>query len=513
SEPVCGMIEMADNKNPTLRHAGVMGLAGAATAAELHKLCKHPSESVRVAAVQALRRTGGHRQLISFLTDESAQVVADTVRAIYDEATPTSVAATPQTLPAVAALLAPNRSLAINVRAIAANRRIASIDAARRIANILDLPDVDDRVRIEALYALESWTEGSALDPVDGRYFPVSAGDPSALKAVVGMPIWRLTQETNPAVSERAIALLKRIPPSPEELERVTALTLDRQRPNGIRIGWLQWLRAQAPEQFEAAAIRLLADPLPALRTAAAGALGDARLGTDALDAYVIRSLETSRDVPERQQAISIIPRLQNGTRILSDLLDSLIAGSLAPEIQLDVIAAATFVAKDHPGISGKLKHYHSMLEKSDPLSRYGAALSGGDIARGKNVFHTNALAQCSKCHALNLADKQVGPSLEGIGQRKERAYLLQSIVDPQAVIVPGYGFIVITLTDGSTVSGTLLSEAKTDITVQLPNGETTTIKQSTIRSSTEPVGTMPDLTSVLTPHQIRDLVAYLESL
>jgi mono/diheme cytochrome c family protein len=46
--------------------------------------------------------------------------------------------------------------------------------------------------------------------------------------------------------------------------------------------------------------------------------------------------------------------------------------------------------------------------------------------------------AGCSTCHSLNEGEVIVGPSLAGIGSRDE-AYIRESILDPNAVLVDGY--------------------------------------------------------------------------
>ena len=103
--------------------------------------------------------------------------------------------------------------------------------------------------------------------------------------------------------------------------------------------------------------------------------------------------------------------------------------------------------------------------------------------------------------------------SLEGIAKRHSREYLLQSIVDPQAEIVPGYGIVTVKLTDGRTVSGTLMSESDNGITVNLPDNSRESLAASEIISQSKSVGTMPDPKTILNLRQIRDLVAYFATM
>ena len=160
-----------------------------------------------------------------------------------------------------------------------------------------------------------------------------------------------------------------------------------------------------------------------------------------------------------------------------------------------------------------QLEQYQNSINKEGVMTRYGGALQGGNAEKGRGIFFGHAQAQCSKCHALKQIDKQVGPSLEGIAKRHSREYLLQSIVDPQAEIVPGYGIVTVQLTDGRTGSGTLMSESDNGITVNLPDNSRESFATSEIKSQSKSVGTMPDPITILILRQIRDLVAYLATM
>jgi putative heme-binding domain-containing protein len=146
-------------------------------------------------------------------------------------------------------------------------------------------------------------------------------------------------------------------------------------------------------------------------------------------------------------------------------------------------------------------------------LAEFNVALEGGNARGGRNLFANNAQLACSKCHALANADKQVGPSLEGIGKRQSKAYLLESLIDPQAKIVPGYGLLTLELVDGRVLTGTLMKETDAELTLKLTDGSLGTHATKTIVSRTRATGAMPDVKGLLNKRQLRDLVAYLSSL
>ena len=118
---------------------------------ELQALSDHPSDALRIAAVGALRRELAPTALVAFLRDASVQVRADAVRAIYDEATPEIFSKHPELLDALADLLDPEQPAPINVRAIAANRRLGTYDGAKRIAAFLKASELDSALKLEGL--------------------------------------------------------------------------------------------------------------------------------------------------------------------------------------------------------------------------------------------------------------------------------------------------------------------------------------------------------------------------
>ena len=64
---------------------------------------------------------------------------------------------------------------------------------------------------------------------------------------------------------------------------------------------------------------------------------------------------------------------------------------------------------------------------------------TGGDAKAGREIFAEKAEAACMRCHKVKGEGGDVGPDLAGISAKHDRAYLLQSIVEPNAVIAPGF--------------------------------------------------------------------------
>lgn len=107
--------------------------------------------------------------------------------------------------------------------------------------------------------------------------------------------------------------------------------------------------------------------------------------------------------------------------------------------------------------------------------------LSGGDIKNGETIMMEN----CAACHqykAVKNAPNYMAPELSNIGGYSNASYLLESIVDPSAVVVPGYN------------------------TTAHPNFPWYSVDKG-VRSST-----MPPF-SHLDEKSLKDLVAYLKTL
>lgn len=58
-----------------------------------------------------------------------------------------------------------------------------------------------------------------------------------------------------------------------------------------------------------------------------------------------------------------------------------------------------------------------------------------GDVNRGREIFRQ----QCIKCHRVGTEGREIGPELTKIGASQTADYVLESILDPNAVIVRGY--------------------------------------------------------------------------
>ena len=66
-------------------------------------------------------------------------------------------------------------------------------------------------------------------------------------------------------------------------------------------------------------------------------------------------------------------------------------------------------------------------------------ALEGGDASRGRKIFMEHPVAQCMRCHVKEGQGGVSGPPLDGLAETRNRRQILQSLVDPSAVITDGF--------------------------------------------------------------------------
>ena len=132
-----------------------------------------------------------------------------------------------------------------------------------------------------------------------------------------------------------------------------------------------------------------------------------------------------------------------------------------------------------------------------------------GDPVRGKLIYAEN----CGKCHQLFGEGMTVGPDLTQ-ANRKDREYLLSSMVDPSLTIRKEYTQFIVTTKDGETYSGLIAEQSAGSITVLNAGNARTTLPMADVEEIREaPISLMPEgLITVLPGDTIRDLFAYLQS-
>jgi quinoprotein glucose dehydrogenase len=503
---VAGVIAACNDSDPVLRHAGIMAIAGVRDNEKLLKLKSHSSDSVRLAAVVALRKNAN--PIISqFLSDSSPRVVLEAVRAIHD------VPRLHTELANLAAIqVGSETDDAVVARVLNANFRLGLPQNAMRLAFFAARSNCKDSHRIEALEMLSTWANPGDRDRVMNRHLPL----------------------TNREASVAEQALKDRI----EELSAANDQVRDKFIEVGAKfgmteIGKLVLATAQdtnADGQRRAAAIRALASLDPnTLRPLIAGWLNDSnadvRIASLAIAVRdnpesavaLIRNATESKTIRERQNAWDLLRSLSSAAAKdqLAVGVRALLEGSLPKDCWLNVIEAAD--GKLDSDLQTKLTQRISALElkkDSEPKAYYQDCLEGGDADRGRSLFFTRSSLSCVRCHKVGQTGGEVGPVLNSLGIQKTREYLLEAIVAPNLAIAQGFETAVIADDDGNTHTGIVKSEDDLHVTLMDAQGNLIKIAKESIEARRKGSSSMPvDLMKYLNKRELRDLVAYLASL
>ena len=131
-----------------------------------------------------------------------------------------------------------------------------------------------------------------------------------------------------------------------------------------------------------------------------------------------------------------------------------------------------------------------------------------GDATRGRTVFEKN----CRTCHRVGDDGVRFGPNLSGVGLRLERTRLLESILDPTAVVDPAYRGLLVQTRRGKFVTGLVVAEDKEAITLLRQGGDEVVVRSKDVLLREEQKGTfMPaGLEKAMTEAELVDLVEYL---
>src|SRR5436190_24230057 len=120
------------------------------------------------------------------------------------------------------------------------------------------------------------------------------------------------------------------------------------------------------------------------------------------------------------------------------------------PARPLAVLFAAVVVA----GVSAAAEPptLQQQLAKESPAELAKAARERGDAGRGAVLFFQPFLT-CAKCHDAETGT-QLGPDIAQAGKEATAEYLIESVLLPSKVIKKGYEPLIVTTTDGRTVTG-----------------------------------------------------------
>jgi putative heme-binding domain-containing protein len=137
-----------------------------------------------------------------------------------------------------------------------------------------------------------------------------------------------------------------------------------------------------------------------------------------------------------------------------------------------------------------------------------------GDSQRGKQLLAASVKndMQCLKCHTISGTGGQIGPDLSVIGKKASKQDLLESILNPSKAVADQYVNWQIETKKGLSLSGLIVEETPSAITLRDGNSKDTKIEKSDIESREKSQKSlMPDnLLAYMTEDDLVDIVAYL---
>jgi putative heme-binding domain-containing protein len=153
-----------------------------------------------------------------------------------------------------------------------------------------------------------------------------------------------------------------------------------------------------------------------------------------------------------------------------------------------------------------------SSSDKQAEIARYKILLTtiggAGDASRGRALFSQT----CALCHKLFDTGADIGPELTG-ANRTDIDYLLQNILDPNALIGKDYQSTTVETKDGRILVGIMRSEDENALTLKTLAGPMIVPRGDVKSVAVSEVSMMPEgLFAALKPEQVHDLFAYLGS-
>jgi quinoprotein glucose dehydrogenase len=502
--PLFALLEENADRDAFLRHAAAYALhrIGDVDAALARR--NHASRSVRLGALLQLRRTA-HPGIAHFLSDPDSFLVVEAARAIYDVPIPKAMPALARLAEGSALPLGedPQSVLALHRRVIGANRSLGSESAAIRLAAYAARTANPITMRTLALDTLAEFAQPAPRDLAMTWHRPLAERDPAVVHAALDRHGPELIAGDLGGRALEIATQYGRLPLSDAELLALVGRAGD---DSSRRVAALAALAERDSGSLDAALEAALTSQDPELRKRARDGLAQRR------PEAALAALERIPDdapVHERQSGWTTLaaiggPRAQARIAVALDQFD---AGSLDPAVLLEVLEAARRSGSD--ALSARVASLEAEHRRVPTVSRH-YALAGGDARLGKRVFESRG--DCLRCHGADGHGAGAGPDLAGVVGRRDLHYVLESVLEPQAEIATGFATVSLLLEDGARLSGTLVTESRTEMVLEV-GGEEHTIPVSQIRERSPTTSGMPPLGRTLSPRDLRDLVAYIATL
>ena len=382
-------------------------------------------------------------------------------------------------------------------RLLNAHYRLGRSVNAQFLATAANAESIDPLVRIETLKMLTRWNTPSDFDWVTWRHRPIPR------QGTDGTRTWKRFQ-LNAGFGGRIAPLLSN---SIDAQIRKYAIQAS------LAHGWLT--PAKQIEIVRGGSLNV-DDQLRIINNLRTDASHATKLG---------RHLQTSKDALLKSTGLLLLAEQSDAdaTEALSTIIEKgaaaqkLAFANATRQLKLDRLPPSLMSAARKSITTGKIEAHSyelALLTKtgSKPDDDFRFAQAGGDRMIGERIFKTHAI-QCVRCHVVKGFGGDAGPELTKIGRSLKRPELIQALIEPSTRIASGFGLFEIELKTGEELAGFVEEENKEAIQLRTVDGRRLHIDPANIASRSQPTSAMPTMKAVLTLEEIRDLVAYLESL
>lgn len=146
-------------------------------------------------------------------------------------------------------------------------------------------------------------------------------------------------------------------------------------------------------------------------------------------------------------------------------------------------------------------------------LGHVAQSKSTGDPKRGQQIYAGKG--GCTRCHTLGGHGGGIGPDLSDVGARLDSDFIRASLATPEASIPRDFMQVRLVTKDGQRLTGVRVNEDTfsiqiRDLSNQLHSFWKTELSELVKEPNRSP---MPSFSKTLTPEELDNLVAYLESL
>jgi len=460
AESLTAFLDGNDGADAYLRHAGVMGLMGAASPEHQRKAGEHGNEEVRLAALLIQRRQRDSN-VTQFLGDDSARLRLEAARAINDEKIRDGYAqlakmSLPETIS--------EGSEALARRILNARIREGGAESGQLLISAAANKDLDQKFRDEALSNLAAWNSDSQLDGVTGLWDPKDEHSVGLIESDLLAALPHLLSDPAAKIRMASARLVGELGLEPAGKFLIDAYRGDLWREKE-KVELLKVLSEINSDRLKDAVEVALKSDSSLLRIEAIAQL--AKIEPDAA-VSMLEDVIKNGELEEKQIAYGVLGRLvgKRAEKLLLNLFGKLKKGAVEASVQADIILACQTSPIEN--VVSVVDEYFASFDY-ESLEPFLPAMNGGDPGNGRKIFMNDAEVSCLKCHSVgNQGGSEVGPNLTQIGNERSAQYLLESIILPNNAIADGFENVIIDLKSGESFAGRVIEETENTLTLEL---------------------------------------------